>query len=153
MNAEVRLPVEPPATEARLPVEPPATEARLLVEPPAPEAEADEGFVEVARLADLEPDQPLRVTAAGVPLLLVRTGPAVFALAATCTHEEADLDSGIVEDGCIECPRHGARFDLRSGAALTLPATRDLATYPMRIDEGRILVSPHAKPTIGKKRT
>lgn len=119
--------------------------------PPVEQTAAAEGLIEVARLDDLVPGEPRRVIAAGVPLLLVREGPSVFAIAPTCTHEKADLDEGLVEDGCIECPRHGARFDLRSGAALTLPATRDLATYPLHVEEGRILVVPQAKPTVEKR--
>lgn len=116
----------------------PAAEA-----PGAPTGEPT--FVEVGTLDGLEPEEPRRVDVSGVPVLLVRTGPEVFAIAPTCTHETAALDGGFVDDGCIECPRHGARFDLRSGAALTLPATRDLRTYPVRLEGRRILVAPTEK--------
>ncbi len=102
-------------------------------------------FVEVAKLTDIEPEEPLRVQVLGTPVLLVRVGVEVFAIAEACTHETASLESGFVEDGCIECPRHGAKFDLRSGAALTLPATRALPRYPVRLEDGRVFVSPQPK--------
>jgi 3-phenylpropionate/trans-cinnamate dioxygenase ferredoxin subunit len=112
--------------------------------PSPPTVALDDGgteFVEVARLADLEPEVPLRVEVGGTALLLVRVNHEVFAVAATCTHETAPLDDGFVEDGAIECPRHGARFDLRSGAALSLPATRGLGRHAVRLQHGRVLVA------------
>lgn len=108
-------------------------------------AHTETDFVDVTAVDDLQPEEPRRVEVAGTPILLVRAGVEVFAMAPTCTHETQPLDEGFVEDGCIECPRHGARFDLRSGAALCLPATRALDRYPVRLEGGRVLVSPHAK--------
>lgn len=99
-------------------------------------------FVSVLPLESLEPEVPHLVEVDGVPILLVRVGSEVFGLSHLCTHEIASLETGFVEDGAIECPRHGARFDLRSGAALSLPATRGLTRYPVRIDEGQVLLAP-----------
>ena len=57
-----------------------------------------------------------------------------------CTHDGAEIASGKL-DGCeIVCPRHGARFCLKTGKALTAPAYEDVPIYPVRIHEGRIQV-------------
>ncbi len=69
-----------------------------------------------------------------------RVGPDVFALADRCSHAEASLAEGVVFDTEVECPRHGATFDLTDGSALTLPATRPVATYKAFVEDGEVFV-------------
>ena len=57
-----------------------------------------------------------------------------------CTHQYALLSDGYFEDGCIECPLHQARFDIRTGQALCAPATKDLKTFPIMLKGGQILL-------------
>ena len=97
-------------------------------------------YYKVATTAELR-DQPLCVDLDGTPIVLVRAGDEVFAVSATCTHEDESLAEGFVEECSIECPRHGAQFDLRSGKALTLPAIQPLKTYATRIEGSEILVA------------
>ena len=52
------------------------------------------------------------------------------------------LEEAAVEDGCVRCPWHGYRFDLRTGACLALPATKDLETYAIEEDGDQIVVTP-----------
>ena len=78
---------------------------------------------------------------AGREIALVRLGAEIFAIDATCTHGQANLCGGFVEeDGSIECPLHQGRFDVRSGRALCAPLTQDLAVHEVRVDDGRVLV-------------
>lgn len=65
-------------------------------------------------------------------VLLARLGDGYHAVDDTCTHECCSLGDGWLEDGIVECPCHGATFDIRTGAALTLPATKPLRVYPVR---------------------
>jgi 3-phenylpropionate/trans-cinnamate dioxygenase ferredoxin component len=51
-----------------------------------------------------------------------------------CTHEYAELCDGMIIDGQIQCPMHGARFDIRTGAVTAPPAYEPLNTYPVRLD-------------------
>jgi 3-phenylpropionate/trans-cinnamate dioxygenase ferredoxin component len=60
----------------------------------------------------------------------------VCALHGICTHEDLSLDGGIVEDGVLTCPWHGARYDVRTGRVLALPAVRPLRVYRARVDDG-----------------
>lgn len=69
-----------------------------------------------------------------------RLEEAVYAVADRCTHAEASLSEGEVLDGEVECPRHGAVFDLGTGAALALPATNPVRIYPIEIRDGEVLV-------------
>ncbi len=63
-----------------------------------------------------------------------------YAIADECTHEELPLDRGNVYGCEIDCPYHHARFDLRTGEALTMPAVVPLKTYPVTVDDGDIYV-------------
>jgi nitrite reductase/ring-hydroxylating ferredoxin subunit len=57
-----------------------------------------------------------------------------------CTHEYAQLHEGWLEDGCIECPLHAARFDIRSGKALCAPADVDLAVFEVKAEGEDLLI-------------
>jgi 3-phenylpropionate/trans-cinnamate dioxygenase ferredoxin subunit len=80
----------------------------------------------------------------GYVVLVVRCGDAVYAVEDRCTHDGEPLDGGEVEACEIICPRHGSRFDLRSGEALTPPAYEPLRTFAARIEAGRVLVEKPA---------
>lgn len=80
-------------------------------------------------------------TVDGVPVLLVRLNGAVHAIGRICTHQDADLAEGSIEDGCIVCPLHGSKFDLVTGAALTLPAFEPEPVFDVYVKDGAIYVS------------
>ena len=83
-----------------------------------------------------------RVVLDGLAIALVRTADGtLFAVEDTCTHEDASLAEGFVAGGVIECPRHGARFELATGVALSLPAVEAVRTYEVKIANGEILVN------------
>lgn len=64
-----------------------------------------------------------------------------YALADRCTHGEASMSEGYLEDDCtVECPIHTARFCLRTGRALTQPATEDLATFEVLVEDDQLYV-------------
>ena len=90
-------------------------------------------------LAALPPDALLPVSVAGREVVLARRGDTVWALAGRCSHEDASLADGYLEGDTVECPRHGARFDLQTGRP-TLPATQPIATYPVRLAEGAVWI-------------
>jgi len=63
-----------------------------------------------------------------------------YAISAWCSHEKTSLVHGEI-DGCeIMCPLHGARFDLRDGKALSMPAVKPVASYPVRVENGKIYI-------------
>lgn len=63
-----------------------------------------------------------------------------YAIEDICTHDDGPLAEGEVEGCQVICPRHGARFDLRTGEALTLPAYRPVETFVVRRADGRVLI-------------
>ncbi|MEX2572367.1 MAG: non-heme iron oxygenase ferredoxin subunit [Gemmatimonadota bacterium] len=99
-------------------------------------------FVRVASLDDIADGDVLEVRARDKPVCLARVGDEVFAFSNNCTHRDFPLSDGELDpDDCsITCEWHGARFDIRSGKALSLPATRPVPVYECRVEEGVISV-------------
>lgn len=86
-------------------------------------------------------DGDTRTVAAGRRMILVaRAADAFYAVEDVCTHDGAELGGGLIEGTEIICPRHGARFCLRSGAALSPPAYEPIGTFETRIDGGHLWV-------------
>jgi 3-phenylpropionate/trans-cinnamate dioxygenase ferredoxin subunit len=98
------------------------------------------GWVDAGGAAQISDSTPLRVDLDGLALMVVRCGEEIYALDDACTHDGEPLEGAEVESCEIVCPRHGARFCLRTGAALTPPAYEPLRTYAVRIENGRILI-------------
>ena len=73
-------------------------------------------------------------------IALCRVGDAVFAIEDVCSHDGGALDQGTVDGFEIECPRHGARFDVRNGKVLSLPAVRPIKSFATRAVDGTIEV-------------
>ena len=97
-------------------------------------------WTRIASTGQLEDDEVMAVVVDGRKIALYRSGGEYFATDNVCTHAYALLSDGYLEDGCIECPLHQARFDIRTGKALCEPATEDVATYPVRVEGDDILV-------------
>lgn len=72
----------------------------------------------------------------GHTLAIVRQDDGLFAVEGVCTHEDASLADGYIEDGTIECPLHQAVFSLTTGERLEGPECRSLRTYPIRVVDG-----------------
>lgn len=97
--------------------------------------------VEVGNAADIAEGSVRVVTAGGTRLALCKYRGQLYAIDDVCTHDGGALGQGELIDNEIECPRHGARFDIRTGRPTCLPAVVPVRTYPVRVDdEGRIFV-------------
>lgn len=97
-------------------------------------------WVDVGSAADLSEATPLSVEVDGLALVIVRCGNDLYAVEDRCTHDGESFEEAEVDSCQLICPRHGARFCLRTGEALTPPAYEPLRTYAARIEEGRILL-------------
>lgn len=86
----------------------------------------------VASLSDVPPGTTHGVDAGGTGVLLCNVDGTIFAIEDVCTHDGGPLDQGELEGACVVCPRHGATFDVRNGAA-TMPAVMPVSTYPVEV--------------------
>ncbi len=94
----------------------------------------------VGTLAELPTETGVRIDCDGTSVAVFRVDDAVYAVADTCSHAEASLAEGELFDGEVECPRHGAMFDVTTGEALSLPATKPVRTYRTEIRDGQVFV-------------
>jgi len=90
---------------------------------------------ETVRVSCLQDRKPFKVTIDGEDVLLAKVDDSVFAVSDICTHSEVSLSEGDIEGCAIECWLHGSAFDLRTGAASGPPATSDLQTFKVVIEE------------------
>ncbi len=97
-------------------------------------------WVDVGSAADVSEATPLSVEVDGNALVVVRCGNDLYAVEDRCTHDGEPLEGAEVESCQIICPRHGARFCLRTGEALTPPDYEPLHTYAAREENGRLLL-------------
>lgn len=98
------------------------------------------GWVEIAPVSDLPEGRGVKVDVEGHVVALFRIEADVYAVADTCSHAEASLSEGEIFDGEVECPRHGAAFDLATGEAKTLPATSPVLSYETKIEDGTLFL-------------
>jgi 3-phenylpropionate/trans-cinnamate dioxygenase ferredoxin component len=94
--------------------------------------------VEIGALETLPRDRGIRVTIGEERIAMFRVGNDVYAIGDRCSHAEASLAEGEVFGTDVECPRHGSEFDMKTGQALSLPATKPVPTYPVSIEDGTV---------------
>ena len=98
-------------------------------------------WTRVSRLDALAKDSPLAVELGDEHIMIARIGDDdVVALEDLCTHDGSDISGGCIVEGAIECPRHGARFCLRTGEVLSPPAYEGLHVFPVKIEDGDVWV-------------
>ncbi len=97
-------------------------------------------FLQIASVTELEDGDRLFIELEDQAIILMAVDGEYFAVRDVCTHDDGPLGEGDL-DGCqLICPRHGARFDIRTGEALTLPAVVDVPVFPVRVVKGMIEV-------------
>jgi nitrite reductase/ring-hydroxylating ferredoxin subunit len=110
-------------------------------------------WIEIAKLQEFEPSQGVAGTpaagtpAAGIPaecrghpLALFKLQDGVYALDDICSHEHSRLSEGDIWDDEVYCPKHGSRFNIRTGAVKGLPAIKPVRSYPVKIEGDSIFV-------------
>jgi len=97
-------------------------------------------WVNVRPAADFAPGGFEVIDVDGAAVAVFNLGGEFCAIEDVCTHDGAEIAGGCIIDGSIECPRHGARFDLRTGAVTAPPAYEPVAVFPVRVVDGMVQV-------------
>ena len=97
-------------------------------------------WVAVARTGEIPPGGFRVADVDGTSVVVFNIDGRYYAIEDVCTHDGGQLTGGHVEGDVIVCPRHGARFCIRTGEALSAPAYEPTATFPVRIEDGEIQV-------------
>jgi 3-phenylpropionate/trans-cinnamate dioxygenase ferredoxin component len=98
-------------------------------------------FVTAMKTKDVPPGMVKAVKIGGRSVVVCNVDGEYYAVDDICTHDGGPLGSGKLCDAQIECPRHGARFDVRSGRAVVLPAILPIGTHAVEVDGDDVKVS------------
>jgi 3-phenylpropionate/trans-cinnamate dioxygenase ferredoxin subunit len=102
-------------------------------------------YLTVGKTSDIAPGTVRVFDVAGQSVAVANVDGQFYAFADVCTHDNGPVAEGEL-DGCvIECPRHGARFDITTGAVLSMPAVVDLPVYDLRVESDNIQLSRQPK--------
>ena len=86
------------------------------------------------KLSEFEDNPVVKIDINDITVAVFKVDEDYYAIQNMCSHSEADLADGEVYDSKVECPLHGAEFDLKTGEALTLPATKPVTVFTTEVD-------------------
>ena len=99
-------------------------------------------WIEVCQVDDVDREDVIPFEREGCQYAIYCSPDGTFyATDGLCTHERALLADGLVMDHIIECPKHNGRFDYRTGEAKGAPVCINLATYPVKVEDGAVFIS------------
>ncbi|MGH2768457.1 MAG: non-heme iron oxygenase ferredoxin subunit [Actinomycetota bacterium] len=104
------------------------------------------GWVRVAACDELKPGGMKKVFVGDEPVVLANVDEDFLAASDICSHEYVELHDGWLEGEEVECPEHGSRFSLRSGAVINLPATKPIPAYEVKIEGGAVYLRRPSAP-------
>lgn len=108
-----------------------------------PVAMADEGWIEVCAVEDIDEEDVMRFDHDGRTFAVYRGADGTFhATDGLCTHERAHLADGLVMGDLIECPKHNGRFNYRTGEATRAPAREALQIHAAMVEAGKVFIRP-----------
>jgi 3-phenylpropionate/trans-cinnamate dioxygenase ferredoxin subunit len=102
--------------------------------------EVEVAFVKAAKVSEIPPGRSKVVEVGDEDVAVCNVEGKIYAIANVCTHDDGPLGDGYLLDAEIECPRHGARFDVRTGAVKSLPAIVPIPRFEVKVEGDDILV-------------
>ena len=103
-------------------------------------------FVQIAPVSELPNGERLFVEVEGKPIVIFNIAGQLYSIRDVCSHDDGPVGEGEIAGFNITCPRHGAEFDLRNGAAISMPAVIDIPAYPVQVREAMIFVGLPREP-------
>jgi 3-phenylpropionate/trans-cinnamate dioxygenase ferredoxin subunit len=97
-------------------------------------------YLEIIPSDQLPDGERIFIELEGKAIVLFNLAGSLFAIGDVCSHDNGPVGDGEIEETEIICPRHGGRFDIRSGKATSLPAVKDIPSYPVRVLQGMIQI-------------
>jgi 3-phenylpropionate/trans-cinnamate dioxygenase ferredoxin subunit len=97
-------------------------------------------FLEILPADQLPQGERIFIEVEGRSIVIFNLAGNLFAIGDVCSHDNGPVGDGEIEETEIICPRHGARFDIRTGKVTSLPAVKDIPAYPVRVVDGMIQI-------------
>ena len=102
-------------------------------------------FHKLAKAGEVAPGEVKQYQVEGRPVALCNVDGELYALEDVCTHQFAHLSEGGLEGEQIKCPLHGAKFDVKTGQAKSLPAVKPVPTHELKVEDGQVYVALNEK--------
>ena len=99
------------------------------------------GFIRLASINELKPNQMKAVDADGKPVLLVNLNGTFYAIGNKCTHMGCALSNGTLKGDNVQCPCHGSTFDIKTGNIVRGPAEKPEPKYELKIEKDQVLIN------------
>jgi 3-phenylpropionate/trans-cinnamate dioxygenase ferredoxin subunit len=106
-------------------------------------------YVRVGPAAEIPPGAVRVVAVEGRRIAIFNVDGAFHAVDDSCTHEYAPLSDGARSGEIVTCPKHGSRFNVRTGRVLSLPAVVPVSIYPVKVEDGDVFVLPTPQRGVG----
>jgi 3-phenylpropionate/trans-cinnamate dioxygenase ferredoxin subunit len=97
-------------------------------------------LMRVCRTDEIPLNEAKRVDVNGTPVAVFHLPAGFFAIADTCSHEEASLSEGFIDEDMVECPKHGSQFEIQTGHVRSLPATKPVPSYRVVVEGEEVYV-------------
>jgi 3-phenylpropionate/trans-cinnamate dioxygenase ferredoxin subunit len=97
-------------------------------------------FIDIAPFDQFPSGERLFINLGGKSIVLFNLAGNLFAIGDICSHDNGPVGDGEIEENEVICPRHGARFDIHTGKATSLPAWVDIPSYPVQVMAGMIQI-------------
>ena len=94
----------------------------------------EQTLVRLCRSDEIPVDEGRRFEVNGTPIAVFHLPEGFFAIGDTFSHEEASLSEGFVDEGLVDCPKHGSQFEIKTGKNLSLPATKPVPAYRVVVE-------------------
>jgi 3-phenylpropionate/trans-cinnamate dioxygenase ferredoxin subunit len=91
-------------------------------------------LVRLCRTDEIPLNEGRRFEVNGTPVAVFHLPTGIYAIGDTCSHEEASLSEGFVEDDLVDCPKHGSQFEIKTGKNLSLPATKPVPAFRVVVE-------------------
>jgi 3-phenylpropionate/trans-cinnamate dioxygenase ferredoxin subunit len=93
-------------------------------------------FLKIAALTEIPENERLFLEINDLPIVIYSLNGDYYATGDVCTHDGGSIGEGQIEGNEVICPRHGARFDIKTGKVTRFPAVEDIPSYPVKIEDG-----------------
>jgi len=98
-------------------------------------------YTKAAKLNAINPGSMLKIKLQNHTILLANIDGEIYAIDDQCSHEDASLYNGALKGDCVECPLHSSRFSFKTGKPMELPATEQIKTYKVKIENDDIFIA------------
>ena len=102
-------------------------------------------YYKVAAAGEIPENERLFIEINGLPITIYSVNGEFYATGDLCSHDNGPIGEGSIEGYELICPRHGARFDIRTGKVTRLPAAKDIPSYPVKVTDGYLYIGVLSK--------